>query len=159
MQTAAEIIANYKSIQAKPWHYKSTPPAPRIVPVEDHTPKVQPITITYTIPKVIYYPHHETPWPKKNSVAKVRHIARVVAAFYRISLQDILSDRRTADFVRARHVAFFLAKELTSRSYPEIGRQLGGRDHTTVLHGVRRITNLVLTAEVRKLREMLEGSL
>src|SRR5688572_14153938 len=59
MQTAAEIIAHYKSIQAKPWHHRSSPPAPRMVPVEDHTPQVQPIPITYTMPRVIYFPQAE----------------------------------------------------------------------------------------------------
>src|SRR5262249_42617089 len=55
------------------------------------------------------------------------------------------SSRRTANVVRPRQVAMYLAKTLTLRSLPEIGRRFGGRDHTTVLHAVRKIENLVST--------------
>src|SRR5262249_3928224 len=61
------------------------------------------------------------------------------------SRADLLSSRRTANVVRPRQVAMYLAKTLTLRSLPEIGRRFGGRDHTTELHAVRKIENLVGT--------------
>ena len=73
---------------------------------------------------------------------------------------DILSLRRTATVVKPRQVAMFLSKALTPRSLPEIGRRFGGRDHTTVLHAVRKIEGLVsqdhaLAEEVELLKRML----
>ncbi len=62
---------------------------------------------------------------------------------YNVSRSDLLSSRRTANVVRPRQVAMYLAKTLTLRSLPEIGRRFGGRDHTTVLHAVRKIEGLV----------------
>ncbi len=74
---------------------------------------------------------------------KIEDIQRVVARQYNVSRSDLLSSRRTADVVRPRQVAMYLAKTLTLRSLPEIGRRFGGRDHTTVLHAVRKIEALV----------------
>ena len=66
-----------------------------------------------------------------------------MARQYNVSRADLLSSRRTANVVRPRQIAMYLAKTLTLRSLPEIGRRFGGRDHTTVLHAVRKIENLV----------------
>lgn len=66
-------------------------------------------------------------------------ILRVVAAYYRVDVDDMRSERRTRDVAFARHVAMFLAHDLLGMSYPKIGRHMGGRDHTTALHGVRKI--------------------
>src|SRR6202035_4208056 len=73
---------------------------------------------------------------------------------------DILSARRTTSVVRPRQIAMYLSKLLTPRSLPEIGRRFGGRDHTTVLHAVRKITGLVtadgtLSEEIELLKRML----
>ena len=68
-----------------------------------------------------------------------QEIQRMVARQYNVSRADLLSSRRTANVVRPRQVAMYLAKTLTLRSLPEIGRRFGGRDHTTVLHAVRKI--------------------
>src|SRR5207244_10771589 len=78
--------------------------------------------------------------PKRS---KIEDIQRVVARQYNVSRSDLLSSRRTANVVRPRQIAMYLAKTLTLRSLPEIGRRFGGRDHTTVLHAVRKIENLV----------------
>jgi chromosomal replication initiator protein len=72
-----------------------------------------------------------------------------------VSRADLLSSRRTANVVRPRQVAMYLAKVLTLRSLPEIGRRFGGRDHTTVLHAVRKIENLAGTDSA--LAEEIEG--
>ncbi|MDX7950667.1 chromosomal replication initiator protein DnaA [Lichenihabitans sp. Uapishka_5] len=73
---------------------------------------------------------------------KIEDIQKLVASHYNVSRADILSSRRTATVVRPRQIAMYLSKALTPRSLPEIGRRFGGRDHTTVLHAVRKIENL-----------------
>src|SRR5258707_6716959 len=83
--------------------------------------------------------------PQEPKRVKIEDIQRVVARQYNVSRADLLSSRRTANVVRPRQVAMYLAKTLTLRSLPEIGRRFGGRDHTTVLHAVRKIENLVST--------------
>jgi len=84
---------------------------------------------------------------------RIRAIMRAVAEFYSVPLPDIVSPRRTRRLVRPRHVTWFLCRRLTTNSFAEIGRQLGGRDHAAVLHGVRGIarriaTDALLAAEV-----------
>jgi chromosomal replication initiator protein len=74
---------------------------------------------------------------------KIEDIQRVVARHYNVSKADLLSSRRTRTIVRPRQIAMYLAKVLTPRSLPEIGRRFGGRDHTTVLHAVRKIEGLI----------------
>jgi chromosomal replication initiator protein len=81
--------------------------------------------------------------PQEPKRFKIEDIQRVVARQYNVSRSDLLSSRRTANVVRPRQVAMYLAKTLTLRSLPEIGRRFGGRDHTTVLHAVRKIEGLV----------------
>lgn len=80
--------------------------------------------------------------PKK---VKIEDIQKLVATHYSVSRADLLSSRRTASVVRPRQIAMFLSKVLTPRSLPEIGRRFGGRDHTTVLHAVRKIEGLSAT--------------
>lgn len=70
---------------------------------------------------------------------RVEDIQRVVARHYNVPRSDLLSNRRTRVIVKPRQVAMYLAKMMTPRSLPEIGRRFGGRDHTTVLHAVRKI--------------------
>lgn len=85
--------------------------------------------------------------PNEPKRVRVEDIQRVVARHYGVSKGDILSARRTANVVRPRQVAAYLAKTLTLRSLPDIGRRMGGRDHTTILSSVRKITRLVETEE------------
>lgn len=77
------------------------------------------------------------------SYPKITAIQHVVARQYNISLVDLLSHRRTAAIVGPRQIAMYLAKRLTLKSLPEIGRRFNGRDHTTVLHAVRKIEGLL----------------
>lgn len=98
--------------------------------------------------------------PMEPKRIKIEDIQRVVARQYNVSRSDLLSSRRTANVVRPRQVAMYLAKTLTLRSLPEIGRRFGGRDHTTVLHAVRKIEALVgkdntLQDEVESLKRQL----
>ena len=99
--------------------------------------------------------------PQEPKRVKIEDIQRVVARQYNVSRSDLLSSRRTANVVRPRQVAMYLAKTLTLRSLPEIGRRFGGRDHTTVLHAVRKIEGLVgndmaLAEEIETLKRQLQ---
>lgn len=75
---------------------------------------------------------------KESKRAKIEDIQRVVSRHYNIARIDLISARRSAHIVRPRQIAMYLCKRLTLRSLPEIGRRFGGRDHTTVLHAVRK---------------------
>jgi len=92
---------------------------------------------------------------------KIEDIQKLVANHYSVTRADILSSRRTATVVKPRQVAMYLSKALTLRSLPEIGRRFGGRDHTTVLHAVRKIeglsaANTALREELELLKRMLQ---
>ena len=75
----------------------------------------------------------------------VEEIQRKVSEHYNIRLSEMIGPKRVRNYARPRQMAMYLAKQLTSRSLPEIGRRFGGRDHTTVMHGVRRIEELKIT--------------
>jgi hypothetical protein len=79
---------------------------------------------------------------KKQTSVLVEDIQQAVCGIFNVKLKDMLSARRTGQIVRPRHVAMHLAKTITMRSLPEIGRRFGGRDHTTVLHAVNKIAAL-----------------
>jgi chromosomal replication initiator protein len=92
----------------------------------------------------------------------VEEIQRRVSEHYSIRLSDMIGPKRVRVIARPRQVAMYLSKQLTSRSLPEIGRRFGGRDHTTVMHGVRRIEELQTTdsqmfEDVEMLRRALEA--
>lgn len=76
----------------------------------------------------------------QNRQISVESIQRTVADFYNIKVADMYSKKRPANIARPRQIAMFIAKELTQKSLPEIGELFGGRDHTTVLHAVRKIS-------------------
>jgi|TARA_B110000967_G_scaffold139799_1_gene142728 chromosomal replication initiator protein len=92
----------------------------------------------------------------------VEEIQRKVSDHYNIRLSDMLGPKRLRNFARPRQIAMYLCKQLTTRSLPEIGRRFGGRDHTTVMHGVRRIEDLrnqdsQISDDLDMLRRSLEG--
>jgi chromosomal replication initiator protein len=92
---------------------------------------------------------------------RIDDILRVVGRHYSVPRADLLSPRRARSIVRPRQVGMYLAKKLTPRSLPEIGRRFGGRDHSTVLHAVRKIEELIktddqLAREVNMLIRLIE---
>jgi chromosomal replication initiator protein len=91
---------------------------------------------------------------------RIEDIQKVVARQFNVSKNDLLSNRRTRVIVRPRQIAMYLAKVMTPRSLPEIGRRFGGRDHTTVLHAVRKIEDLAskdqkLAHEIELLKRLI----
>ncbi|MBE9635888.1 chromosomal replication initiator protein DnaA [Salipiger mangrovisoli] len=92
----------------------------------------------------------------------IEEIQRKVADHYNIRLSDLIGPKRVRNFARPRQVAMYLCKQLTARSLPEIGRRFGGRDHTTVMHGVKRIEELrmqdsQIADDIELLRRALEA--
>ena len=81
-------------------------------------------------------------WSPPEKSVPVETIKRRVAAFYDLSLEDLVSQRRHRAVARPRQVAMYFCKRLTRRSFPDIGQRFGGRDHTTVMHAVKRIEEL-----------------
>lgn len=92
---------------------------------------------------------------------RIEDIQKAVSRHFNVSRPDLLSSRRTRTIVRPRQIAMYLSKVMTPRSLPEIGRRFGGRDHTTVLHAVRKIEELMaadrtLADEIELLRKLIE---
>ncbi|AQS49633.1 chromosomal replication initiation protein DnaA [Thioclava nitratireducens] len=92
----------------------------------------------------------------------VEEIQRKVAEHYNVRLSDLVGPKRLRAIARPRQVAMFLAKSLTTRSLPDIGRRFGGRDHTTIMHGIRKIeelrgTDSQLAEDIELLRRLLES--
>jgi len=136
----------HKAVRARLW---STPkPEPKVVPIQNHDePKsvsVYRVTANVPLGNVVHFTglvvrphivHKRRPY--------LDDIINVVADFYRLSVRDIKSVHRDTVTVRARHMVIHLAREMTPLSLPFIGRKLGGKDHTTILHGARRMKSLV----------------
>ena len=98
----------------------------------------------------------------QNRQISVENIQKTVADYYKIKIADMYSKKRPANIARPRQIAMFLAKELTQKSLPEIGELFGGRDHTTVLHAVRKIaaerqTVSELNQQLHVLEQTLKG--
>lgn len=98
----------------------------------------------------------------QNRQISVENIQKTVADFFNIKVADMYSKKRPANIARPRQIAMYLAKELTQKSLPEIGELFGGRDHTTVLHAVRKIAadrskNPEINHELHVLEQTLKG--
>jgi chromosomal replication initiator protein len=98
----------------------------------------------------------------QNRQISVENIQKTVADFFNIKVADMYSKKRPANIARPRQIAMYLAKELTQKSLPEIGELFGGRDHTTVLHAVRKIgvdrsKNPEVNHELHVLEQTLKG--
>ena len=92
----------------------------------------------------------------------VDRIQRAVCDEFRLSLTDMVSKRRARAVARPRQVAMYLCKKMTKRSLPDIGRRFGGRDHTTVMHAVKRIESLraedtAFNAQIEAVETVLKG--
>ena len=92
----------------------------------------------------------------------IEEIQRKVAEHYNIRLSDLVGPKRVRTIARPRQIGMYLAKHLTTRSLPEIGRRFGGRDHTTIMHGIRKVEELrgadvQLAEDIDLLRRLLEA--
>jgi hypothetical protein len=147
------------------WHAERKARLARMAPKVVEPVKVEPVKV----PPV--YQAHDAGWesmwhhdlvtmrPRIRDVS-IKEIQSAVALEFRVRVKDILASRRQADIILPRHVAMYLARMLTLRSMSEIGNRFGGRDHTTIMHAVKKIeaqceTDDELFAEVDRLRRRL----
>jgi hypothetical protein len=125
---------------------------PRALPAPVTVEPVKPVVIVEPKPVVEKAVKHEAQadatiqrdWLMvAQAVPSIKDIQSVVAKHYGFTRLEFLSHRRTGELSRARQIAMYVAKVVTSKSLPEIGRRFGGRDHTTALHAIRKIEMLV----------------
>jgi hypothetical protein len=131
-QHAADVRARLYGLQPVPVRAPAQPPAPN----GWAQPKIQEIGF---IPPEAY----RTGRVNKNSAHPIARLLAKVSRATGITITDLRSGRRQADVVKARFIFYYAAKALTSYSLPEIGRRSGGKDHTSVLNGVRRVQAVV----------------
>ena len=149
----AALHARRKEIRARIWKPSPRPPAipgsmPRAVNCIPYT----------SLPHLDRQPDQHVPNesdtpaplppPTPPRPATVRNIVAEVAAFHTIAAEHILSPNRKHGIVRPRQIACYLAKDLTKLSLSQIGKRIGGRDHTTVLHSIQKVERLMATDEL-----------
>ena len=134
-KTAAEVFANYKAVRARVKQWR--PPVKKIE-IKAAEPEAVKIEIVRPAP-VEELTIEEPNIPPQPTV---HDIIKTVCQRYGVTRMDFLSHRRTASIVRPRQVGYYLAKNLTLLSLPAIGRLFNGRDHTTILSGIRKITRI-----------------
>jgi hypothetical protein len=142
-QNAAEMVARYTMIRnhffAIPARVEATPPVPAAQPAIGAARN----DVRQTIGATESARPEPAPKLPRGVGLDANDILRAVCREFDITIVELLSDRRSADVVRPRHIAFVLCKHLTTCSLSEIGRRFGGRDHSTVLHGVRKLARFL----------------
>lgn len=132
-QSADQLRRDAAALRARMFGLKPVqPPAPK----RWAQPQVQEIAFVSSQSMPARRSQKNAPHPLVRLLAKVSKATGV-------TMTDIRSDRRPFNVVRARHIHYYVAKQLTTYSLPEIGRRAGGKDHTSVLHGVRRVQAVV----------------
>jgi hypothetical protein len=135
-----------RTIEKRASELEATKSAPAVLAAPIVKPAAPPIIYPVVYPaEPVHVEHARVEAPREPAPPKIVDIQRVVCRFYGVSLAEMLSPRRAARIVRPRQIAMYLAKILTSKSFPEIGRRFGGRDHTTVLHANRKIERLLVS--------------
>lgn len=140
--SASDVVQNFKEVRSRIRAWKA--PEPRIEPkLVDVVKEVEQEIVTLA-QQVAPDP---VPLENVDSVEEKRHppIAEIITAvcrFYGVSENDIKSHRRTMSVTRPRQIVMYLARHLTLLTLPQIGRKLGDRDHTTIMHGVAKIEAL-----------------
>ena len=79
-----------------------------------------------------------------NKKVSLNSIQEEVSLYYNLKISDMTSSRRSISIARPRQIAMYLCKDITSNSYPEIGKAFGGKDHTTVIHAVKKVRSLLM---------------
>jgi hypothetical protein len=119
-------------------------PTPEPEPASEPQPQQQETAVDLALVAYDITPEDIEEFPKPPPTIRAIQLA-TIKRHEGASLVALLSQSRTAKIMRPRQIAMHLAKRLTSHSYPEIGRRFGGRDHTTILHGARKIAKLINT--------------
>ena len=168
-RTSAEIRAHHIAFRAKIAARAKFDTGVKCVSASQRQPpKVQREILVYPVipePKQTQNTAPEALDPVDKSVFQghqIKVIQRLVCARRNVTMVDLLSAKRTLPVARARQIGMYLAKVTTGRSFPDIGRRFGNRDHTTALHAVRKITEMMaadpaFAAEVEAMRAELTG--
>ena len=138
--TSEEMRRCYLDAKSKLWGPRPKPI--RFVPPPPSIPKND-LPVHAPVRKRVV----ERPNDSDKFETEIARIQRYVCTYYDISRADLLSARRDAKVIKPRHVAAYLCKTLTLKSLPDIGRRFGGRDHTTILNSVKKITVKLATDE------------
>jgi hypothetical protein len=140
----AEIERRASMVRAREDRSYSIPNAPYGVPKAPPQPrKVYVVDPEFYYPCMWFYDLVTAPIDPVERIVNIAGIRRATAEHFKMSEAELMANRRFRPIVRARQVAMYLCKILTTRSLLEIGRRFGGRDHTTVLHAVRQIERLL----------------
>lgn len=161
-RTAADVMANARAVQARRTASMFRKPVLAVSRVTGPA-AIYAAPIGPTLPA---QPDAARDWvfvgrAEAPRLPRVAEIVRMVADHYGVTVLDMRSHRRTRNLVDPRQVAMYLARTMTTASLPAIGRAMGGRDHTTVLHGVRRVSQDLerdgsLAAKVAEIRATIE---
>jgi hypothetical protein len=147
-RTEAEIVARYKAVRnrlnkpqylARPDKAPPVVPAPLVVVDDPWLRRQDTLILSFGAWIIQRAPAPLIPYHLQN---RVKRIQQITAKEMRVSVSDMVSQRRTALVALARQIAMWVCKEKTVHSYPDIGEQFGGRDHTTALHAWRKIERL-----------------
>jgi hypothetical protein len=145
---SATPITNASPLQLAA-HYRHRERMERMAPkapaqVHEALPEPLPLVLALPPEEPVETPPSAVPVPWIGRV-DIKRITEAVSDHFGITRRDLYSRRRTKEIVLPRQIAMYLAKTVTLKSLPEVGRRIGGRDHTTVLHAVRKIEAAVLT--------------
>jgi hypothetical protein len=148
----------------KAWHRNNVVPMRQVRPPHRERPKVKPIEQPKAEPVPTLTPIEEIEQPVvlENATLSIRQIQIVVAKRYRVSLSEIVSDSRNQFIMLPRQIAYTLARRLTDKGLTTIAKVFGGRDHTTVMHGIRKVEKRALydaqfAAELHQLERVIMG--
>ena len=158
-RAAQERKARMGLVQTKTIRLDLIRPEPKVLPPVVVEPIIFDTPAKIVKPKVKAEPPPQLEYFTKTRLASMREIVSTVCAYYGVSDFDLQSDRRTADLIYPRHIAYYLCKVSTRQSNCAIGRFFD-RDHTTILHGIRNIEKMMETREyVYRDIQLLRGRL
>ncbi len=154
-ETAADVMRHARRVAALRFEMArpiAGPPPTTARKAAPREPKPEP---PIDLPNFLALPPYEgsvVTWPTIASRPIIRHTAE----YFRITVEHLLSSNRHQELVEARWIAMYLLRKLKHFSYPEIARRMDGRDHTTVLHGIRRVAAFVCAGDERFIEPIAE---
>lgn len=156
MQTAADLRSHYDAVRARLMGRVPSSAGTPIVPVAPTPAAMRPG------PLLRSYPHPIGPTQPTSTAITLKSIIRATCAVYALDVDEVTGPSRMAEYALPRQVAFYVARRLTGLSLPQIGMGFGGKDHTTVLHGIRKIEKLAradyqLRSRVEEIIQIVDG--
>jgi hypothetical protein len=152
----------------KAWHRNNVVPLHQVRPINQELPEAKPEPKLEEKPELEPVPaltpieEIEQPVVVDNTNVSIRQIQIVVAKRYRVSLSELVSNSRNQFIMLPRQIAYTLARRLTNKALPTIAKVFGGRDHTTIMHGIRKVEkrarhDTVFAVELHQLERVITG--